>query len=257
MKNKNIIIGGLKINYYQSDNFNDKKAIVFLHGWQSEALHLKNIFENTNNWIAFDLPGFGKSDAPKEIWGMGEYAEFLKKILEKLGIKNPILAGHSFGGAVIIKYLAGNGAAARKIILISSAGIRERGFRIYFYKALAKIFKVLFYLPGLSLIKNYVRKFFYKVIDSEDYINAGHLLENYKKIIKEDLREEMKKIAAETVLIWGERDKDVPLKNGELMRMLIPGARFYVIKNAGHFSFVDQPEEFKKVFIKELNYSAI
>jgi pimeloyl-ACP methyl ester carboxylesterase len=252
MVRRKIIVDDLYIAYYQSDTLNKENALIFLHGWGSESLHLKNIFETVDNYVAVDLPGFGKSELPKSVWSVGDYADFLKAFLDKLEIKSPTLVGHSFGGSIIIKYLAEKGVA-KKVILISSSGIRKGGVRIYIWKMLAKMAKVIMSLPGLDKFRDRLRSKFYKAIDAEDYIEAGKLTESYKKIIREDLKENMKKINTETVLIWGKEDKATPLEQGITMKKLIKNSRLDIIKNAGHFSFVDQPGEFNKIFLREIN----
>ena len=52
---------------------------------------------------------------------------------------------------MIIKHLSKN--SAKKAILISPAGIRKKGIKIFIYKIIAKIFKVIFSIPGLHLLK--------------------------------------------------------------------------------------------------------
>ena len=42
-------------------------------------------------------------------------------------------------------------------------------------------------------------------------------------------------------------DEDTPVKFGERMCLLIPNSRFQVLEGAGHFSFLDKPEEFVKI----------
>jgi pimeloyl-ACP methyl ester carboxylesterase len=172
--------------------------------------------------------------------------------LDKLEIKNPILIGHSFGGSVIIKHLS-SGESAKKAILISPSGIRKSGVKILFYKIIAKIFNLIFSLPGLNVWKDRLRRKFYEAIDSVDYIEAGRMTESYKKIIRDDLTEEMKKISVPVTLIWGAEDADTPISQGETMQKLIKHSKLRVIRNAGHFSFIDQPEEFKKIFLREIN----
>jgi len=249
MLNQQIIVNNLRINYYRSEDFSpNNNTFVFLHGWKSESLHLKTIFDNISNYLALDLPGFGGSALPKEVWGVGEYVIFLKNFLEKIGIKNPILVGHSFGGAIIIKFLA-IGNRAQKAILIDSAGIRKNGFKIQVYKIIAKIFKLPFFLPGLGIIKSKIRRGFYKLIDSEDYIGAGELTESYKKIIREDLRQEMQKINSPVYLIWGEDDKATEIKDAYLIKSFIKNSQLTIIKNAGHFPFLDCPKEFRSIFL--------
>lgn len=249
MLEKKIIIHGLSINYFQSVNLEKDEAIVFLHGWGSRAVHLCSIFENLPNFIAVDLPGFGESELPLASWGVTEYASFLKSLLGKLEIKNPILVGHSFGGSIIIKYLA-EGGIAKKAILISASGIRKKSLKILGYRFLAKIFKLIFSLPVLNIFKEKVKKNFYSAIDSVDYLEAGKMTESYKKIIQDDLTDILPKIAIPTVLIWGENDKDTPLWQGELMQRKISKSKLFIIPDAGHFSFIDQPDKFKSIFLK-------
>ncbi|UKI57488.1 MAG: alpha/beta hydrolase [Clostridium sp.] len=50
-------------------------------------------------FLIVDLPGFGSSDEPKEIWSIYDYADTINEMLGELKkLKNPILIGHSFGG---------------------------------------------------------------------------------------------------------------------------------------------------------------
>lgn len=253
MQQKDIIIDGLRVRYYQSDIAEPTRTLLFLHGWQSEALHFHNVLRECQSFVAIDLPGFGKSERPKGIWSVGDYANFLKAFLEKLSLQSPILAGHSFGGSIIIKYMA-HGGEARKIILIDSSGIRKKGIKMFGYKVVAKTFNLILSLPGLSLIKQRARRRFYKAIDSEDYIQAGEMVGIYKKVIREDLQADMPKIKTDTVLIWGSGDTATPISQAKTMHKLIPDSQLHIIERAGHFPFIDQPEQFKQIFLKELSW---
>lgn len=251
MLQRNIIVDNLNINFCQSNSLDVKNTLVFLHGWGSNALVFKNVFEKCDSFIALDLPGFGKSDFPETAWNVSDYAIFFRNFLEKLEIKNPILAGHSFGGSIAIKHNVKCGAS-KKNILIGTSGFRKRPKKLLLYKVGAKIFKIVFSFPGLNLLKNKAREKFYESIGSADYINSGKLKETYKKIISEDLSDDMKKVSAETILIWGENDAETPLEDGKKINNLIKNSKLFVIKNAGHYVFFDQPEEFNKIFHKEI-----
>ncbi len=251
MIQKNIIVENLNINYYQSNDADRNKTVVFLHGWASEALIFRNLLNKCSNFITVDFPGFGKSDFPQKAWGVSDYSDFLGKFLNNLNIKNPILIGHSFGGRIIIKYCA-QGGTAKKIIIIGGAGIRNKSLKLFFYNAGAKAFKFLFSLPGLNVFYKGIRGKFYKAIKSEDYVNSGKLKETFKKIISEDLSEDIRKIRSNTVLIWGEKDAETPLIDGIKMNKLITNSKLCVIKDSGHYVFLDNPNEFNKIFLKEL-----
>ncbi|MCU0680604.1 MAG: alpha/beta hydrolase [Planctomycetes bacterium] len=257
MQKKQIIVNNLKITYFISDRFDPKQAAVFLPGWNSTADLLLKIIGETNNFIALNLPGFGGSEKPKQTWGLLEYANFLKSFLEKLEIIKPILIGHSFGGALAVKYVANNKStesSVKKIILIDSSAIRQGVFNLKkkIYWLGAKIFKTIVSLPFLKSWGRKMRKKFYKSIDSPDYLEAGPMVNIYQKIIKEDLQSELATLDIPVAIIWGRNDKDTPFNQGELTHKLIKNSQFFPVSNAGHYVFLDQPEEFKKIFFAQL-----
>lgn len=247
---KAVIVQGLHIAYYQNEGFSFDRPVVFFHGWGSQSLCFQRTLENCGNGIAIDFPGFGGSDVPPSAWSIGEYAVFLQDVLEKLHIRDCILVGHSFGGSVVIKYAATFGNA-RKLILIGSAGIRRRTLKVRVWHFFSKVFGPFLQLPFLRMFREGVRKKLYAFIGSEDYVRAGPLTDIYGKIIREDLSEDMSKIRIPSVLIWGENDRDTPLEDGYRMHSLIRGSRLRVIKNAGHYVFLDNETEFGKVFSEE------
>jgi len=248
LEKKTIIVDNLSIRYYQSADFGGSGALVFLHGWQAQALGFSKTLEKCSNVIAIDLPGFGESQLPGAAWSIGDYASFLQRFFEKLHIEHPILVGHSFGGNIAIKYCAEYGDVQR-LILIGSAGIRRKTLKKLLYLVLAKALKVISFFPGLRQLRERVRKSFYTAIGSEDYIQAGALTEIYRKNISEDLRGDMGKIKVPTTLIWGEKDDMVPLADGQATQKCIKGSQLFVIPASGHYVFLDNPTDFEKIFL--------
>ncbi|MFA5985796.1 MAG: alpha/beta hydrolase [Parcubacteria group bacterium] len=248
LNKRQIIINGMCATYYHTENFDPQDTLLFLHGWQSQASHFAKTLQKCPNAIAVDLPGFGESDTPSTAWSLDDYVDFVAHFIEKLQITNPIIAGHSFGGSIGIVYCA-RGNLVKKLILIGSAGIRKKNIKKYGFYIIAKIFKIPFALPGMRTLRNSVRKWFYKKIDSEDYLHAGVLTETYQKIITDDLTQRLQKITVPTVLIWGENDTETPLENGKLMERLIKNSQLHVIPHAGHYVFIDNSDAFDDLFL--------
>ena len=73
------------------------------------------------------------------------------------------------------------------------------------------------------------------------------------KVVNEDLTHLLPGVHAETLLIWGDRDTATPLSDGQKMESLMPNAGLAVIREAGHFAFLDQPVIFSKILSSYLH----
>ena len=230
----------------------EKPTIVLLHGWRSEAAALSGVASALAlhfRVISFDLPGFGGSKAPTstpgQAWGIGEYTETVRVALSQLGITKASVLGHSFGGRIAISLSASHPELVTKLILVDAACFRRKH---NFKNKLARLVKPLFapaFMQGL-------RKKIYGAMGAADYVATPELKETFVKVISEDLSDKLSLISAETLLIWGEQDKETPVADAERMHIMIPESELEIIGDAGHFSFLDQPEMFNKVLLEFL-----
>jgi len=225
-----------------------QKTLVFLHGWGATAKIFNTVFyylKDEFNIRYFDLPGFGNTPIEK-VMTLKDYAEFVYKFLKKNNIKEPIIIGHSFGGAIAVKLSLLHPKSISKLILVSASAVRQPRRKMLLLKKLADVLK--------PLLPKKLRKFILKILrlDKTDYaqIDSQKLKETFKKIINEDLSPYLSSVKIPTLVIWGEKDIVTPLKEGEIIAKSIPNAKLSVIKNAGHFRFLEKPEEFIKL-IKE------
>ena len=237
------IVSGLAVEY---EDRGSGDSIVMLHGWKDDLRTFDAIAPSLSGRfriIRVDLPGFGGSEAPKGDWMLDDYVGFVKDFLIKLNIKPDILVGHSFGGRVTIKGIATNKFSAKKIVLISSAGIAHRKtLKNLILAILAKIGRVVTAIPLISFWKQNIRRRLYKHIGS-DYFRAGALSGTFRNIIKEDLSENARNIGVPTLIIWGSEDDTTPISEGKRLNKLIYGSKLEVIGGAGHFVHQERPEE--------------
>lgn len=83
-------------------------CVVLLHGNGSMIQDftisgLVDLLARTNRVVCFDRPGFGYSQRPRlRIWTAAAQAALLAKALNQLGIRNPVVLGHSWGALVAI-----------------------------------------------------------------------------------------------------------------------------------------------------------
>lgn len=242
-----VIIQGLVVNYRDEGA---GETILFLHGWQDDLHTFDSLtpFFPSRRLVRLDLPGFGGSEAPKDVWDLDDYVRFIKEFIDKVGIRVDVAAGHSFGGRVIIKGVERIGA--RKVVLIGSAGVAKgRTLRNLLIKLLAKIGGAATYLPPFIFYREKIKRKLYSSIGS-DYLDAGSLKGTFLKVISEDLIESSKSIRVPTILIWGSDDRETPLDDGKRMNDAIPGSRLESIPGAGHFVHREKPDEVAKL-IKE------
>jgi pimeloyl-ACP methyl ester carboxylesterase len=250
----NRIINGIDLNYYDRGS---GCGVLFLHGWGSDFSSFLSFLDRVSECglgyraCALDLPGFGKSAEPPCVWGVDDYADFTLDFLAELNIKSAVLIGHSFGGRIAIKLAARKDLpiVIPKIILVDSAGIRRNKNAKQTARAL--LYKVVKRFVSIEAVqKNYpnlLEKLRNKM-GSEDYRNASpRMRECLVKTINEDLTHCLAAISCPALLIWGENDAATPLADAEVMEKLIPDAGLVVLKNAGHYSFLDQSHVFGRV----------
>lgn len=244
-----INIAGIKLNYIVEGQ---GSPIVILHGWGANidtVVPIVNILSENYRVYALDLPGFGKSEEPKEVMGSFGYVKIVKKFLEEMGITKASFVGHSFGGKLSIILSVEHPELVDKLVLIDSAGlIAIRGFKyyakVYSFKTLRWIYKNLFFwIADENRLKKFYQKF-----GSDDYRDAqGIMRKIFVKVVNENLKPLLKDIEAPTLLIWGDKDDATPLYMGEIMEKEIKDSGLVVIEDGGHYSYLDNYSKFNAV----------
>ncbi len=254
IKEKEIEIDGLKINYkIGGEGF----PFLILHGWGGSCDSWKKVIEILEKEFkiaCLDFPGFGKSSFPPAAWSLNDFSNLVKKFTEKIGFEEFFLLGHSFGGRVAIKFVNFFPEKVKKLILISSAGIKPTlnlKTKIIFW--LANWGNCIFSLRPFSQFKESARKIFYFFLRGKDYVKArGVMRETMKKILAEDLSPFLSQIKKETILIWGERDRVVPLKYGMIFKEKIENSKLIVLPKLGHSPHLENPQKLAEILIEQL-----
>ena len=98
---------GVRLAYHQMGE--GDPPIVFIHGGFGNRTGFtlqEEYFSPNHRCLAIDLRGHGDSDKPDEQYTMDKYADEVAEWLRHLGIRRPILVGHSMGGQVVISVAA-------------------------------------------------------------------------------------------------------------------------------------------------------
>jgi pimeloyl-ACP methyl ester carboxylesterase len=199
-----------------------KPTLVILHGWGGDLSRWQPLVEMLKaggiNVFIPQLP----EDKVRNV------AAFSRWLDQKTAKVEPFyLLGHSFGGQIAINFGATHPERVRKLILVNSAGVRRPSLK---RKILAPVAKLL-----RGVVREKAKSLLYRLLLSTDYYQANpKMRQTMALILTEDQRENMKKIKAPTLIIWGQKDSYTPLKDGRLTHELIKNSQFEVVSGATH-----------------------
>ena len=244
------------LNIYYEEFGDDKKnlpVVLFLHGWGADHkcfLPIINVIKEKYKVYVLDLPGHGNSSSLIKSFNVDDYKNVVIKFINEMNIKNIILVGHSYGGRIIIKINSDENIDFNidKNILIDAAGIKKNQslktkIKIFTYKLSKNALNII---PDKNKREELLNKLKTK-FGSSDYNNATPIMrETLVKSVNEDLSPLLKNMK-ETLLIWGENDKDTPLSDAKIMEKEIKNSGLVVLKGCGHFSFIEDRYTFERV----------
>ncbi len=184
-----------------------------------------------------NLPGFGALRRSGPRFVLAEATSWLLAWMEAVGMKSANLVGHSMGGYLSLRLAARRPEAVRRLVLVDPAGVPSRR-------------TMLGHLGPLLLSARHARPTFLPVL-VRDALYAGPftLLRTARDLLAEDVRDDLRRVEAPTLLVWGERDPLIPPSIGDLMRAEIPDSRLLAIERAGHNPMFDRPEDFNDALL--------
>ncbi|MCL2675187.1 MAG: alpha/beta hydrolase [Firmicutes bacterium] len=221
------------------------RTVVLLHGWGGTHKLFDALFDSLSaagcDVISLDLPGFGDSAAPSPHFTTDDYADCVRGIIEKLGLCDVTVVGHSFGGRLAI--LLGVCPLVSAIVLVDGAGIKPRfsfrkWLRVGWYKRAKK--------RGSDL----------SGFGSADYkALSGDMREIFVRVVNRHLDNDLKKINVPTLLIWGKNDKETPLYMAKRIKRVVKDCGLVVLEG-GHFAYLENSRQFCAI-VRNFVFSAL
>lgn len=243
------VINGTGIEYEREGS---GPAVLILHGWGASAEAVAPIARCMRTLgyetVCMDFPGFGRSDEPREPWGVREYADVTREFMRVQKLEGCDVICHSFGGRVVIMLASAEPALFNRLVLVDAAGVRpKRGIKYYLKTYSYKLGK------KLAGIKLFDRMFDLgkrqKDAGSADYraLKSDVMRKTMVNVVNLDLTQKLDEIQNDTLLVWGDRDEATPMWMAKLMEKRIKRSGLAVLEGAGHFSYADKYSQFSAV----------
>ncbi|MGG7177561.1 alpha/beta fold hydrolase [Clostridium paraputrificum] len=254
--------------YVEDLNVDGKKTILFLHGWPGSH----NLFEYQFNYfskkgyrcIGIDQRGFGESDRPLTGYDYDTLSDDVRAVVQELDLDDFILAGHSTGGAIAIRYMARhNGYGVCKLALFAAAApslIRRPYFPYGLKEEAVKDIIQGTYSDRPKMLRKFGETFFYKPISkpfSDWFFQLGLQAAGWSTaeiantwLNEERLFTDLKKIDVSTLILHGIHDEVCLFPLALEQKKLIKNAKLVKMEESGHGAFYDQRDKFNKELIK-------
>ena len=241
--------------YYKE--WGEGPVVTLSHGWplNSDAWDGQMLFlaQNAYRVVAHDRRGHGRSSQASSGNDMNGYADDLAAIIEALDLRNATLVGHSTGGGEVTRYIGRHGSKrVAKVVLIAAVppimlktpanpeGLPMEVFdglraglvkdRSQFYRDLA----IQFYganRPGAKVSQGTLDQFWLWSMQA----GLKNAYESIKAFSETDFTEDLKKIDVPALVLHGEDDQIVPVKDSaKKSAKLIKGAKEIYYPGAPH-----------------------
>jgi 4,5:9,10-diseco-3-hydroxy-5,9,17-trioxoandrosta-1(10),2-diene-4-oate hydrolase len=242
--------------------------IIFIHGlagcWQN---WLENIphFAQDRRVIAMDLPGFGHSEMPAEKISISGYGRTVEAILDELGAEGAEIVGNSMGGFIGAEVAIQFPQRVKRLVLVSAAGLTiEKQRNDHALAAMRRAENVLAFYSGWFAARSEVlarrprmrRVMMDMVTAHADRLPAPLIAEQVKgsgkpgfidaldALTSYPIRDRLGEITCPTLIVWGTRDRLVPVRDAFEFEECIPNARAIVWSDTGHLPMLERPAAF-------------
>ncbi len=252
--------------------------LVFVHGlsgsWPNWLEQLP-VFAVDHRVIALDLPGFGRSPMPAEEISISGYARTLDALLGKLGVDAAAVVGNSMGGFVSAELAINYPQRVERLVLVSAAGLSTygdpRGLRAL--GRMRRIERIVATYAGwvaahsdtvtkrpmlrnatLGLIAAHPNRL-PAPLAAEQIRGAGKpgFIQGLAANLDYDFSHRLGEIVCPTLIVWGDRDRVITVRDAARFAELIPGSRKVVFEDTGHVAMLERPAEFNELLAEFLS----
>lgn len=256
---------GTRMRFIQRGNAGT--SIVLIHGLMDSAdfwhHNLDALAQRHRVW-AIDLIGFGYSSRVNQpVYSLQYFARAIREFMDKQAIARAHLIGHSLGGAVTLQFAHDYPTRVNKLILIAPGTFLINSIGLL--NLFARIPFVPRALMGWALTNERARWRAYRnALGNPTHLNpydarlrlqpmrvrgtTDALIAMARSRWRNNLENELAHISAPTLIVWGDRDRAVPVAHAEKHVRALPNAKMIILKGAGHIPHIEFPATVNALF---------
>ncbi|MBN1271225.1 MAG: alpha/beta fold hydrolase [Candidatus Aminicenantes bacterium] len=249
------------------------EPLILLHGigaslewWEPNIPSLSRKYRV----IAPDFLGFGLSDKPPVDYNLRLGIRFLSSLMDVLGLSRVSLAGNSMGGLIALAAAIEIPERIERLILVDNAGFQRKVTPYLRLGTLPLLGEGALCLRSRSTVRFFLSRIFYdrekisdRLIDGVltmfndrrtrqvflEVLRYGVGLGGFRRDIQEHITKGAAHLKQKTMIIWGTKDKVIPLEQAVIGEKLIPRSCLFLIERCGHAPQLEWPEKFNRLVL--------
>jgi len=251
-----VVIEGMRVHYRDEGS---GPPLVLIHG-TSSSLHTWDGWATRlaarRRVVRLDLPGFGLTGpAPDGDYRAERYARVVEGLMDHLGIERADIAGNSLGGRVALTLVLERPTRVRKLVLVDAAGLSGQKLPAIFELARAPVVnRLLTVATPRWLVKRNLVDVYGQPARIDDALvdryaalvrtegNREALVSRLRGAKDPDLDARLGEIHVPVLILWGERDRWIPLPFAKRLEAGIGGATLQTYPDGGHVPMEELPE---------------
>jgi pimeloyl-ACP methyl ester carboxylesterase len=265
-------IDGRPVNYVDIGS-GEREPIVFVHGlggqWQNWLQNIPRAARE-RRVVALDLPGFGLSSMPRGEITISGYGRLVDTLCERLGLGRVDVVGNSMGGYIAAEVAIQFPERVDQLLLVSAAGITSSAIAHAPVLTVGRAMTALVTWSAArhrhiaarprsrhtvlqlvarhpSLLKaDFAYEGFFKGAGKPGFEDALRACLDY------DFRDRLPEIRVPTLIVWGEKDSILPVRDAQEFERLIPDSRKVVMQDTGHIAMAERPGAFNDLMMEFL-----
>jgi pimeloyl-ACP methyl ester carboxylesterase len=242
--------------------------LVLIHGMINSSRHWETVatrLAGSYRVIAPDLIGHGEAATPRGDYSLGAHAASIRDLLTTIGVERATIVGHSLGGGVAMQFFYQFPQRTERLALISSGGLGQevspllRGAAMPGSATLLKLAaqpRLVGVLDGTGKRLRergnstgvYLQAVARALAPLQEDGSRRAFLQTLRAVIdvhgqRVSARDRLYLLGEmPTLIVWGERDRTIPVEHGIEAERSIPNCRFETLPRAAHFPNLEDPE---------------